>query len=192
MVLCPARRQEWFIEGTEPTTVDRTHWQVTIDTRDGRPASEGTPAAFTGSQVIWALPAEYQEWARDNDIPQPDTLGLGRLAASEDTSQESTLVAQAPTLSLTSPDPNRSYRLDAGLPASAQQLPIRVAPAPALLSQGSPITLLLDGRPLATVGGPDYTAWWPLVPGEHTFAAIAQTETGTLIASEPVTVHVEK
>jgi len=45
--------------------------------------------------------------------------------------------------------------------------------------------------PLAIVGAPDYTAWWPLTAGRHTFRAVATRADGSRIESEPVTVLVE-
>jgi len=48
----------------------------------------------------------------------------------------------------------------------------------------------LDGAPFAAVGAPDYTAWWPLSPGQHTFQAVAAGKNGGEEKSEPVTVFV--
>ena len=161
---CAQRRYEWFIAGTEPTTVDRSHVRI-------------------GGETVWVLPPEYAAWARENGIVQPDesprTNGEG---AAE--SGSSLLV-----LHLASPDPNRIYELDPALPASAQQVPVTAAPG-AVLSRGR-ITLLVDGAAFANVTGPDFTAWWPLTKGRHTFAAAAISADGQQLASAPVVILVE-
>jgi len=48
----------------------------------------------------------------------------------------------------------------------------------------------VDGAPLAVVAGPDYTAWWPLTTGAHTFEAIVTVPDGTRIRSAAVNVLV--
>ena len=45
-VPCPQRRYEWFIAGTEPTEVDRSHVEVAVDARTGRPADASTPPQY--------------------------------------------------------------------------------------------------------------------------------------------------
>ena len=99
--------------------------------------------------------------------------------------------AAFPALRLSSPDPNRAYRLDLGLPADAQQFPVVAAPGPALLGTHSPITILLDGHPWTTVAGPDYTAWWTLGLGRHTFQAVARDASGTEVRSDMVEISVQ-
>ncbi len=197
---CPSRRLEWFIAGIEPKLIDRAHLQVPIDVRTGRPAAASTPSSALGYQAMWALPVEYQAWARENDIPQPAvgllTASLAQPAKEAEGSDppdgQAGLVARAPApLTLASPDPNRSYRLDPGLPREAQKLPVRALPGPALLSEGSPVTLLLDGRPFATVAGPDYSAWWQLSTGQHTFQAAGRLADGREVTSEVVSVYVQ-
>ena len=89
-----------------------------------------------------------------------------------------------------SPDPNRTYRLDPGLPPSAQKLPITARLGPQLVALDAPVTLLVDGAPFAVVHGPEYTAWWPLKRGQHTLQAIASGLDGQVANSEPITISV--
>jgi len=77
------------------------------------------------------------------------------------------------------------------LPRSAQKLPITARPGEALRANGAAVTLLVDGAPLAVVSGPDYTAWWPLASGRHTFEAVAVAADGTRIRSAQINVLVE-
>jgi membrane peptidoglycan carboxypeptidase len=203
VVPCPNRRLEWFIAGTEPQQVDRDHWQIAVDARTGGPVTPSTPAEAVTTQTIWALPGEYQAWARENDVPQLATTQSVRTAASggggdgqEIAATKTTAagaVASEMTLHLASPDPNRAYRLDPGLPAAAQQLPVTVEPGAALAEDAAgAITVLLDGKPLAAASAPDYTVWWPLTIGEHTFQAVARLKNGAEARSEVVAIIVEQ
>ncbi|PKO23004.1 MAG: penicillin-binding protein [Chloroflexi bacterium HGW-Chloroflexi-1] len=187
IISCPNRRFEWFITGTEPADVDASHVQVAIDVRTGGPVDDATPPEYVRPRAYWILPHEYQAWARENGIPQPPMV----VGAGSQVQQVSFNVERSTcNLQLTSPDPNQTYRLDPGLPPSAQKLPITARPGPALEAQGAPVTLLLDGAPFATVGSPDYTAWWPLSAGQHTFQAVATGANGRKEKSEPITVFV--
>jgi membrane carboxypeptidase/penicillin-binding protein PbpC len=188
-VPCPQRRYEWFIAGTEPTEVDRAHLEIAVDARTGGPADAATPPQYIQPQLIWQLPAEYAAWTRENGIPQLAQAGVGQ-GVGETAKVPPLPGASAPPLRLTSPDPNRVYTLDPGLPASAQQVPLTALLNDSIATAG-PITLLVDGVPLASVAAPDYTAWWPLVAGQHTFVASATRTDGTHIESEPVMVWVE-
>jgi hypothetical protein len=72
-----------------------------------------------------------------------------------------------------------------------QKLPITARPGLDLLAQGAPITLLVDGAPIATLTGPEHTAWWQLARGRHTFQAVATGRDGVRVTSEEVVVNVE-
>lgn len=187
---CPLRRYEWFIVGTEPTEVDRSHVRVALDARTGEPATAATPAAFVIERVIWWLPEEYHEWARAQGIEQeialspapPPTSPLASPLRGEGRVAPPSLAGKGAgglgALVLISPDPNRAYRIDSGLPAEIQKLPITVRPSRELQAQGAAVTLLVDGSPWAVVAAPDYTAWWPLTPGQHTIEAQVDTAQG--------------
>ncbi len=178
-VPCPARRMEWFVAGTEPTVVDRAHVRVMLDGRTGEQVSRGAPNARP--EIVWQLGPEYQAWARENDIPQ--------LAAGGQPGQVASLPgAAASQLRLVSPDPGRLLRIDPGLPPSAQQLPVTALPG----FDVARVTLTVDGAPFAVVGDPDYTAWWPLQEGRHTFGAWAAGEDGRRVVSPDVVVTVER
>ncbi len=178
---CPSRRLEWFIEGTEPTEVDRDHALAWVDPATGRVSAERVPGAYP--QTFWVLGPEYQAWARENDFPQPFSV-TGTMPPAQAVDRAGAGAA----LRLTSPDPNRRLRIDAQLPRSAQQLPVT---ALATFPTAGDITLTVDGVPFATVSAPDYTAWWPLAPGQHVFAAFARRLDGSLEYSAEVAVVIE-
>jgi membrane peptidoglycan carboxypeptidase len=161
-VPCPNRALEWFIAGTEPSRVDRQH----VRGADGR--------------IYWQLGPEYQAWARERGFPQPPQQVAS--AAGEQPG------ADARPLRLVSPDPGRVLRIDPGLPRDAQQIPVTALPSVAL---AGPVTLLVDGQPLAIVDGPEWSAWWPLETGRHTFAARAVGADGTELRAADVVILVE-
>ncbi len=216
---CPLRRLEWFIEGTEPTEVDQSHVRVTLDTRTGMPATAATPAEFVTRRVFWLLPDEYRDWAQQTSpdlLPPPARLTpqMTRVAAQPGGATPATtpwseqpvaatadvVHARGPRLAepgddagvvIVSPDPNRTYRIDPGLPLSAQRLPITARLSTMLHRRAATVTLLIDGATWTTVSGPDYTAWWPLTAGAHTFEAVVADDEGRHIRSTPVSVTVE-
>jgi membrane peptidoglycan carboxypeptidase len=181
VVPCPARRVEWFIEGTEPHEIDREHMAVMVDNRTGEQVTGSSPDAHP--EAIWQLAPEYQAWARDSGIPQlaassPAASGqLASLSGKDDV-----------PLRLVSPDPGRSLRIDPGLPPSAQQLPVTALPGFA----AARVTLTVDGVPFAQVEAPEYTAWWLLQEGRHVFGAWAARDDGSRVESPEVVVVVEK
>jgi hypothetical protein len=69
--LCPRTVSELFIEGTQPTQSDDWHWLFTLDTRNGLQAGPGCPPQFTTQKLYTLYPAEAQDWARGQGIPQP-------------------------------------------------------------------------------------------------------------------------
>lgn len=187
-VACPNRRDEWFIAGTAPTEVDAAHVRVALDRRTGAPATETTAPDFVVEQEFWLLPPEFRDWARETGIPQPTAeivpTGIRAAVGSESTARRDKRIT------LISPDPNRSYRIDRGLPLSAQKLPITARPGGEIAGWDAAVTLLLDDAPLAVVPGPDYTTWWPLAAGLHTFQATVTAADGQLFRSEPVVIFV--
>jgi membrane peptidoglycan carboxypeptidase len=205
---CPHRRAEWFIAGTEPVETDRSHVRVAVDARTGALATDATPVRFVAEQVIWLLPDEFREWAREEGMLQADALIPPARAAtigpyrnpldctgqSEHNPEDCVTTphdGEETGIALTSPDPNRAYRIDPGLPRSAQKLPITARLGEVLRTQVSAVTLLMDGAQLAVVAGPDYTAWWPLTAGTHMFEAIVTGADGTRIRSAAIYVLVE-
>jgi membrane peptidoglycan carboxypeptidase len=198
VIQCPYRRLEWFIIGTEPTEVDVSHYQIAFDARSGRLADASTPSNVLRTQTFWALPHEYQAWARENGIPQPPAGVEATVAERGQNSRGSRSALDNEgepigdmAIRLTSPEGNRVYRLDARLPADAQRVAVTAAPGAQLAADEPAVTLLLDGAPLALVEGPDYTAWWQLQAGQHTFQALAVGASGRQATSAPVTVLIE-
>jgi len=52
------------------------------------------------------------------------------------------------------------------------------------------VTLLADGRPLATLTSPPYQALWPMTVGTHVFTAVGMDAEGNEIEGNRVTIGV--
>jgi len=78
--LCPERRTEIFIQGTEPKTYDNIYQKVRICKPSGKLATVHCPPDQIEEKVFEIYPAEAADWVRENGIPQPpreydDTYG---------------------------------------------------------------------------------------------------------------------
>jgi 1A family penicillin-binding protein len=197
MVSCPRTIDELFIESTQPTRADDWHWLYRIDMRNGLLAGPGCPPQFVTRKLYTLYPAEAQEWARKQGIPRPPEVYSPLCPASGASGEETSAAAGlAPTevhqteyaLVMTSPDQGSRYRLSPEIPKASQQLMVRVRPADGVAL--SRVTLLADGRPLATLSHPPYQALWPMTPGRHEFAALGAGQRGQELRSDDVIVEV--
>jgi membrane peptidoglycan carboxypeptidase len=173
---CPRRRTELFIAGTEPREACHMHRVVRLDRRTGELAGDTTPPADVLERVYLVLPAELQEWAREERFPQPPLPRPDSLAGTDEPHLEAAGASAScadPTscVVLTSPDRFARYRLRAGLPAAAQRIEVSARPGDGMAPVR--VALLVDGETLATLSAPPYHAWWQLEPGEHEFWAMA-------------------
>lgn len=197
-VRCPHTIWELFIEGTQPTRMDDWHWEYTLDVRNGLLAGPDCPAEFTVRERYTRYPAEAQEWARWQGIPQPPReysplcpdWQAGEQGGREAGGQgDSPLHPRASTpLLITSPDPNARYRLSPATPASAQRLLVAVRPAEGVTLRE--VTLLVNGTPLATLTAPPYQALWPMALGRHTFTAVGVDVEGKPVWGNRVIIEV--
>lgn len=172
--VCPYRRSEWFLAGTQPAETDDFFHKVALDRFSGRLASSMTAPADRVEQLVLDLPPIFHPWARAEGLTLLDDLLRG--------DEESGIgpSAQGPRLRMVSPDPQTNYRISAGMPRDAQQLRFE-AIGDAGLTQ---VVLWLDGQPLATLTEPPFAAWWPLEPGSHQTWAEGRARDGQLVSSD--------
>ncbi len=123
-----------------------------------------------GDTLYTVLPPEAHAWAREHGLPEPPEP----------------IIDQARLL-LTAPDQGSVYRIDPGLPRSAQRIAVAAESGVAL----SELVLRVNGEPWAHFTAPPYRAMWPLEPGEYIFTAEGTTPEGKKIESESVNVRVE-
>ena len=171
---CPHTKLEWFIDGTQPTELDTFYKQVWIDTLTGQLVTDATPVERRQQRTVLDLPVATQPWAREQGLPL-----LADLTSSAESDQQS-------AISMLSPRPNTTYRLDPNFDQSAQQLQVEAAAGQGITG----VTLWVDGNLLATLDAPPYQAWWPLTAGEHRFQAQGVTSTGETVTSDTVTITV--
>jgi membrane peptidoglycan carboxypeptidase len=69
---CPTR-QEIFIQGTEPTTLDNVFQPFSVNKETNLLATVNTPANLVEQRVYEVLPPEAADWVREAGIPQPPT-----------------------------------------------------------------------------------------------------------------------
>ncbi len=82
-----------------------------------------------------------QTWPEAGATPQPEASGPA----------------------LISPANGATYRISAGVPAERQQIAIQAIGG----GTNSPLSIVIDGEPVAELSGPPYRAFWRLAPGEH-------------------------
>ncbi len=92
------------------------------------------------------------------------------------------------TFYIAHPDEGAIYRIDPGLPRSAQKILVSVSLPPG--ETMAHLTLLADGAPLADLSAPPYQAWWTLAPGPHQFTAVGRTATGDTRTTPAVHIQV--
>ncbi len=181
---CPNRRVELFREGTVPTTVCTWHRPLRIDRSNGLLAGPGCPDELVEERVFLVVPPELQGWARSRDIPEPP----GQVCALHGPVPPAEV--DRPRLLLVSPSHGVVLQISPDLPSHLQR--VEVAAVGSRLGAGVRVELLVDGVRLASFGSPPYRATWQLVPGEHTFRAVAVDAGGGTLAWDEVAIVVEE
>jgi len=183
---CPYRRQEWFIEGTQPTRPDNICRQMAVDTATGLAATESTPAERRATRLTLDLPVQAASWALANH-----QLLYSAFLASQPSDDQPTRMSladsQAGGLHFISPANGSIYRLASSLSNDAQRIQIALAGGPEL----SQVTLWIDDHLVMSFTESPYTFWWPLQPGQHWLRAEALTLQGANLSSETILITVK-
>ena len=162
---CQRVRNERFIRGTEPTTLDNQFQPIVIDQSTGLRAGPETPAARQSERVYWLLPPIYHDWMVSQGIPiaPPAAATPENVNAADPQAQ-----AQAQALMLTAPTSNTAYRIHPGVPSERQRIEIA-----GYAADGQPwaeLRLVRDGEVLAQANAAtQLRAWWVFTPGVHRF-----------------------
>jgi penicillin-binding protein 1C len=173
---CLHTHKEWFIAGTEPTQTDNYFQQVWVDTLTNSLANDATPTERRSSMIALNLPLEAQTWAHGQGLPLLSDYAQSIGSTSEHQQQ----------LTLLSPAPNTTYRIDPNFEASAQQLKIEVAAGQGI----SQVAIWMDGTLLTTLSAPPYQTWWSLSTGEHRFWAQGVNTNREIVKSDLATITV--
>ena len=182
--LCPRRRSETFISGTQPTLQCSAHRMVAVDRRTGALATASTPNADTVQRLAILLPPEAAEWAK----MQRNATGALYLTTGENEQQGAEASAPRPSLAVTRPERNAVYRIAATLPITDQC--IEVLAVPNALHAPLRVDLFVDDRLLASLHEGPYATLWQLEAGTHVFRARALDADANTWNSEPLQVTV--
>jgi len=170
--LCPSRKLELFIDGTQPARIDTMFQQFTLDSATGLLATDSTPTARRVSRVYQILPQEARDWALRHGIDQPPAETYTDHAPGADSQK---------ALRLLMPDPYTVYQLTPQIPFESQRIRFMAAVPPATAS----VTFWLDDQPIDTVSSAPWSIRWALRPGQHTLKATARLQDGSTQTSDP-------
>jgi hypothetical protein len=172
---CAFTRNEWFVEGTEPSTYDDWYVVQGFDTGTGVPASAATPLHRIEQRIVLRLPLALRDWAKqhgwhlyEENHALGSTCGVGandRCAAP--------IILQ--------PDNGSIYRMSAQLPTHLQriQVSVRVDDPDVKYTE-----LVLDDHDvIARFDTSTYSGFWIIQPGAHSFVARAYYADGRVISS---------
>lgn len=179
--VCPYRRKEWFIEGTQPQNSDTLFHEIILDLNTGKIANELTPPNAQQPIIALDLPLEAENWAKAN--------GTFLLRDIQSRSQEVIIdnLSSKVQLIISSPPQNSLYRISHKAPLESQSIKISALTSLNLRS----VKLWIDDQLLAELSSPPFETWWNLQAGNHQVWAQALLSNGELVSSLPVTFTVE-
>jgi penicillin-binding protein 1C len=185
--LCRRRAMEWFVQGTEPQTVDRSYVSVAVDSVTGLAWDD----ACRGEQlprVFRLLPADAVEWGRSAGVELPPEVGCSGRPRRSSAAAAAAAAPSDPSgmegLVVTSPAANAVFALTDDLPRQYQQLELAVRPGSA--GDLEDVTVQVDGQEVAMPGRPPYQAFWPMEAGEHTVTANGRDAAGRTVRSDVI------
>ena len=178
---CPQTRSELFVAGTQPMVQCSMHRRLAIDKATGLLATRDTPPERIMERVYTILPAEAQEWARQQGLPQPPLEAAPAIAVAG--RNEAPLV-------MTSPDAGTTYQLSPALPREAQRIEVAARPAAGL--RFTEVELYVDDTLLGRFAAEPYAARWALEPGAHRVYARGRLADGAWVESAPAAFTVEE
>ncbi|NIS81797.1 MAG: penicillin-binding protein 1C [Anaerolineales bacterium] len=173
---CTYTRDEWFIQGTEPTQRDDVFREVVVDLESGCAATASTPQERRAERLVLDLPVKAHPWARTHGITLLTDLNCEQEAVVRMEGSRPDI------LRLVAPDGSSVFQLSAAQPRDAQRLRFEAVGSGEMLE----VTLWVDGEAIATFREPPYLAWWPLRVGTHRAWAEGVSETGRTVVSETI------
>jgi len=182
--LCPYRRLEWFIEGTQPTQIATTYRQMILDSRTGELADESTPPEHRVEKVLMDLPPQAWPWAyaeglvlySDFSAVQSNT----QLDSADDRSNET--ADSRLSLRLSSPADGSTYRLTPGVSVEMQRILLEAVGPPG----AEQVTFWIDGVQVGEAQAAPFQVWWMLAAGKHRAWATAIGSNGEAFTSPEI------
>jgi len=168
---CTATREEWFIDGTQPTEYDNLYQAFEIDTFTGQLADERTPPSRRRREVFVVLPQEAQAWGRRAGLKLlPDAVQVANAAQS----------GRVPRV--TAPQAFTAFQLAPNLPREQQ----RIRFAAVVPADTQAVRYTLNGQTVAQATQAPFSAWWTLDIGEYALRAVVTRADGTQEESDAV------
>ncbi|MGE5042271.1 MAG: penicillin-binding transpeptidase domain-containing protein, partial [Candidatus Levyibacteriota bacterium] len=176
--LCPDKKIETFIAGTEPKQTAQIYKKVTIDTRNNLLASPSCPPEYTQEKVFLDYPPEVYTWAVEDGqevIPREysplcnaNSLSSGSSYLQITYPREKTVFESAPYL------------------VYNQAAVFEVSVSPDI----EKVIWQVDGRVIHTTYDFPFKQSWPLVLGKHTISAVGVTRDGKEVKGGDVYISV--
>lgn len=141
---CPNRKHEVFDARYPPTEECTVHQMFTIDRRDGRVATESTPARYRQQRLFTVFDPLYRNWMVAAGLPLPPQKASAGAACR-----------------LAFPQDGSIFKRDPVLRGQYQRVVFQAVVPP----QATSVEWWVDGRLSATTRHPSFD--WQLVPGEH-------------------------
>lgn len=176
--ICPGKKTEIFVEGTEPKQVSQLHKKIRIDIRNNLLAGSACPESFVEERIFVNYPPEVYTWAvQDNQEVIPDrysSLCTGIQGTSGQTfleityPKDKTVFESAPLLVN-----NQAAVFEANVSGNIKT-----------------VQWFVDNRLLKDVRQFPFSVSWPLQTGKHSIRATGITSTNEKITSSPVDISV--
>ncbi|MBK8137477.1 MAG: transglycosylase domain-containing protein [Chloroflexi bacterium] len=177
--ICPQTRREWFIPGTEPTSVDASWHLLEIDSRTRQLADASTPDDAVTTELFVVLPAEAERWARGAGLNLLPPEFAGAIESADNTKNLAALRVIAP-------NPGAVFQVSASMPRVNQRLRLEAA-APTDVAL---VRLLLNGEIVSEFDHGPFAVFWELEPGSYEIVAQAVGADGTITVSDPINFRV--
>ncbi len=187
--LCPYRRSEWFIPGTEPSSADSMYREILLDSTTGKSADHTTPKDRLIWKTVLDLPPEASDWAHQQGMSLYSDFLQGEINKfTNEVNSEANEIkfATISPLYLTFPVSGSEFRLDPDFPRNAQRIRLTAVCNIPFNS----ITFWIDGKNVGEAKSPPYELWWTLEVGFHTAWAVGSDSDGRLFTSPEVNFQV--
>ncbi len=182
---CPHAVHEWMPAAARSALKPcDLHESVAVDRRTGLRAGLACPAAVVSERAFERYDGAMRAWATaaGRPVAPVDDSPLCPLAPIAASRSAPKAVRVVRVLRIGWPNTGTRFVIDPDRSLAEQQLRVRVEASSGVKRVG----LLVDGRDVADMRSP-FVASWPLSPGEHVLAAVADDGA----RSDPVSIRVE-
>ena len=181
--VCPYRKWEWFIAGTQPEQEDTIYRQVILDMASGGLAQETTPVERRARSLALNLPAQARNWASLQGLSLYQDLLENNVSLLPDSAMDKAVILQ-----IVSPANGSQFHVAPNMDLASQRIPMRVA-GPENLRE---VSFWVDNQVIGTVTQAPFQLWWTLEAGESQIWAEAIAADGSKLTSESIHIFVHE